>query len=112
MTAEQIAQKCHEANKAYCESIGDFSQVSWEDAPEWQKQSAINGVNYFLSNPNSTPEDMHDQWWKEKIADGWKYGPFKDAEKKEHPAMMVYRQLPEEQRVKDQIFIDTINSCK
>jgi len=27
-----IAKVCHEANRAYCESIGDNSQLSWEDA--------------------------------------------------------------------------------
>ena len=35
MKVEQIAQVAHELNKAYCESLGDNSQPSWEDAPEW-----------------------------------------------------------------------------
>ena len=39
-----IAIICHEANKIYCESLGDNSQESWEDAPEWQRASAIDGV--------------------------------------------------------------------
>lgn len=32
MTIEQIARVCHEVNRAYCESMGDTSQVPWEDA--------------------------------------------------------------------------------
>jgi len=36
---EDIARMCHQINKSYCEAIGDYSQVDWENAPEWQKQS-------------------------------------------------------------------------
>lgn len=34
---QQIAKVCHEANKAYCETLGDYSQPEWEAAPAWQK---------------------------------------------------------------------------
>lgn len=44
MNAEQIAQIVHEANRAYCATIGDFSQAKWDEAPDWQKASAIDGV--------------------------------------------------------------------
>lgn len=59
MEKEEIAKVCHEANRAYCSTLGDNSQVSWEDAPEWQISSAINGVQYHLDNPGSKPEDSH-----------------------------------------------------
>ena len=39
MDIRLIAKACHEANKVYCESIGDDTQPSWENAPEWQKES-------------------------------------------------------------------------
>ena len=44
MTKQDIAKVAHEINLAYCESIGDNSQPTWELAPDWQKSSAINGV--------------------------------------------------------------------
>lgn len=110
MTAEQIARVCHEANKGYCESIGDNSQPTWEQAPEWQKQSAINGVKYHLSNPDSKPEDSHNSWLKEKVETGWVYGPVKDAEKKEHPCMVPYNELPEAQQFKDKLFISIVRA--
>jgi hypothetical protein len=112
MTIEQTAKMCHEVNKAYCEAIGDHSQVPWNEAPEWQQGSAINGVIFHLNNPDAKPEDSHNNWWKEKIADGWKYGPVKDTEKKEHPCMVPYEELPLEQRVKDHLFIAMIKLCK
>ena len=106
----QIARTCHEVNKAYCESIGDFTQPSWKDAPEWQKDSACNGVVFHMAHPESTPADYHKNWLKEKVKTGWKYGPVKDANKKEHPCMVEYEQLPMEQRVKDALFMAVVKS--
>lgn len=112
MTVEKIAQTAHELNKAYCESIGDHSQPSWEDAPEWQKSSAINGVKFHLENPDSTPEDSHKSWLRQKQEEGWTYGLVKDPEKKEHPCFINYDQLPPEQRAKDYLFRQTVHSLK
>lgn len=105
---EIIAAATHSANRAYCFAIGDHSQVPWEDAPEWQRTSAINGVRGALGG--NTPEQSHEGWLKEKADTGWKYGPVKDADKKEHPCFVPYAELPEAQRVKDDIFITTAHS--
>jgi hypothetical protein len=43
-----IAMVAHEVNKAYCQSIGDNSQPTWREAPEWQTDSAINGVEHHV----------------------------------------------------------------
>ncbi|MES2779928.1 MAG: RyR domain-containing protein [Bacteroidota bacterium] len=105
-----VARACHEANKSYCESIGDTSQVSWDDAQDWQKESAIAGVKFLFENPETTPEGQHAAWSKDKIADGWSYGEVKDAEAKTHPCLVPYDQLPEAQREKDVIFQRTARS--
>ncbi len=104
MNIIDVAKICHEANRAYCETIGDYTQPRWEDAPEWQKQSAINGVIYHKQNPASKPEDSHNSWLEEKRNAGWKYGAVKDTEKKEHPCFVPYAELPEIQKIKDYIF--------
>lgn len=77
MEVEKIAKVAHEINRAYCQSVGDYSQPSWDDAPEWQKKSAMNGVEFHIQNPNATPENSHENWLKDKQIDGWKYGPVK-----------------------------------
>lgn len=99
-----IARVCHEVNRAYCTSLGDHSQPAWEDAPEWQRQSAITGVGFTLSNPDAKPSDSHDSWLAEKRADGWKFGPVKNPEAKEHPCFVEYNELPSEQKAKDYLF--------
>lgn len=101
---EAIARIAHEVNRAYCKAIGDDSQVSWFDAPKWQKDSAVIGVNFHLANPDATPADSHKRWLQTKIKEGWCWGPEKDAETKEHPCIMEYEDLPTEQRVKDYLF--------
>lgn len=104
MTNEQIAKVCHEANRAYCQGIGDMSQPAWEDAPDWQKSSAINGVEN-ARKPETKPSDSHEAWLAEKAANGWKYGPVKDPEKKEHPCFVPHADLPPEQKAKDVLFL-------
>lgn len=110
MTKEQIAKVAHEINKAFCESIGDNSQPTWEDAPDWQKSSAINGVQFHIDNPDASPSASHESWLKQKTDEGWSYGPIKNPETKEHPCFIPYDQLPVEQRSKDYLFKQVIHS--
>lgn len=101
---EEIARVCHEANRAYCTALGDFSQVPWDAAPEWQRQSAIKSVKFIIEFPHASPSASHDSWLKEKADNGWKYGPVKDETLKEHPCFVPYDELPVEQKAKDYIF--------
>lgn len=103
ITVGGIAQICHEANRAYCASIGDMSQPPWNEAPEWQKQSAYKGVQFHLDGDHP-PSASHDSWFMEKVKDGWKYGPVKNPETKEHPCMVAFEDLPPEQQLKDKLF--------
>lgn len=112
MNNEQIAKVCHEANKAYCESIEDNSQKSWEEADQWQRDSAIKGVEFCKSNPEAPASANHDSWLEEKKRTGWKYGAIKNVEAKEHPCFVSYEELPKEQQTKDQLFkviVSTLN---
>ena len=104
MNVTQVAKVCHETNKAYCDSIGDHSQKPWGEAEEWQRQSAIKGVEFTLANPNAPASSQHDAWCADKVADGWAWGTEKDAAIKTHPCLVPYGDLPVEQRTKDHLF--------
>jgi len=110
MRVEDIAKVAHEVNKAYCEAIGDDSQVKWNDAPDWQRVSAIKGVEFHQHNPSAGPEHSHESWLVEKAAAGWSYGEQKDVDKLEHPCFVPYEELPNEQKAKDYIFRQIVHS--
>lgn len=107
----QIASFCHEMNRIWCEANGDHSQKTWEEAEQWQKESAIAGVRFALNNPDAPISAQHDAWMADKIADGWVYGEIKDAEKKTHPCLVPFDELPVFQQKKDEIFRKTVESC-
>lgn len=103
------AEAAHEANRAYCRDVlMDNSQLPWAEAPDWQKDSAIKGVRYAIENDFPSPEAMHINWMKDKVAAGWTYGPVKDPDAKTHPSLRPYAELPEVERAKDEIFRKTI----
>lgn len=102
---EACARAVHEVNRAYCIAIGDTSQPRWEDAPDWQRSSAVNGVEGVMNG--NTPEQSHQSWLAEKERTGWKFGPVKNVETKEHPCFVPYAELPPEQKRKDLLFVTT-----
>ena len=114
MDIEQIATVCHEANRAYCSTLGDSSQLPWNEAPDWQRESARKGVIFHVhelrSGRQPFPSRSHENWLKEKAEAGWKYGPVKDVEKREHPCFLPYDQLPNEQKLKDFIFVGIVRA--
>jgi hypothetical protein len=107
-----IAKACHEANRAWCQSDGDFSQKHWDEAEQWQRDSAIAGVRFRLENPDAPASAQHEAWSADKIANGWKYGKVKDAEKKTHPCLVPFEELPEFQQKKDKLFQSIVDALK
>ncbi|GER16683.1 RyR domain-containing protein [Variovorax boronicumulans] len=99
-----IAALAHTINAGYCAALGDTSQVPWEDAPQWQKDSAVLGVNLHINNPSAGAEASHESWLAAKAADGWVYGDVKDEVAKTHPCFKPFVELSVEQQAKDHIF--------
>lgn len=106
MQPEQIARVVHEANRALqVEQRDPTVPVSphWGNLDTETRASIINGVEGVLDG--NGPEESHTQWLNFKEAHGWKYGPKKDLDLKEHPCFLPYDQLPEGQKIKDQLFV-------
>jgi hypothetical protein len=106
-----IAAICHGVNAAYCRSIGDDSQKPWADAPEWQRESAANGVAFHLENPDAGDAASHENWMAEKVAAGWVVGGGKDEKKKTHPCLVPFDQLPPGQQLKDTLFRAVVHAA-
>lgn len=110
MTHHAIARIAHEVNRAYCEALGDHSQPTWDDAPDWQRDSALNGVRFHVA-ADHPPAASHEAWLAQKVADGWVYGLVKDPVRKQHPCLVPFNQLPREQQAKDFLFRAVVHAC-
>lgn len=108
---ERIAHVCHEANRALQVTAGE-SDISphFLDAPEWQVQSAYEGVSAALDG--ASPEQLHESWCAAKTRDGWVYGEIKDPQAKTHPCLVPYGKLPADQRLKDAVFHGIVAAFK
>ncbi|MTK53107.1 RyR domain-containing protein [Paludibacter sp.] len=45
--------------------------------------------------------NVHNQWMAGRLADGWKYGSERNDEKKEHPSLIPYEELSEDEKEYD-----------
>ena len=45
--------------------------------------------------------NTHEVWARQRIADGWRYGPKRDDRAKEHPGLVPYDQLSESEKEYD-----------
>ena len=43
-------------------------------------------------------ENAHDLWAKQRLADGWTFGPQRDDRSKRHPCLVAYSDLPESEK--------------
>lgn len=106
------ATAAHEINKVYCIALGDTSQVHWNAAPYWQRESCLKGAKLVIDkHKKGEAQSMsasHESWLEEKKRTGWTYGPVKDATAKKHPCMVSYEELSPEQRNKDALFLSSV----
>lgn len=109
---EEIVRACavaaHEVNQVYCAGLGDYSQPSWNDAPQWQRDSAVLGAQFVIDNPDAGDSASHNSWLDEKARDGWVYGEVKDPVAKTHPCIVPFDELPLDQQMKDALFRATV----
>lgn len=105
---EACARAAHEANRAYCIAMGDTTQVPWEEVPGWLRDSVVMGVRGVIAG--NGPEQSHEAWLAHRAATGWKFGPVKNVERKEHPCFVPYAKLPAAQQSKDHIFVGVVKA--
>lgn len=107
---EDIARVCHEANRAIQAVNGEEVSPPWSEAEPWMLVAATKGVKEAAIG--ITPAQLHAAWYVERAREGWTWGPWKDAERMEHPCLVAYDQLPVEQRVKDAVFLAIVNAMR
>ena len=99
---EQIAHVCNEANRAFSEENGDFSNPRWEDVEDWRRSFETDGAKLILGG--GSPEDLHDLWRGRKQNLGWQHAATRDPVAKTTPTMVPYAQLTDIQKKKNLLF--------
>jgi len=107
---DAIGRVCHEANRAYCLFTGDPGLPAWDDLDESYRESIRAGVRAALDG--NTPGHSHEGWMKERLSQGWQYGPTLDRAKKIHPNLVPHGELPESQKRKDHLFLSIVQALK
>jgi len=103
LSDEEIAFIVHETNRAMQALFGDdMPSLPWHWEPHSLRDSTVAGVRRVRMG--LTPEQNHELWCDYKTAQGWVYGPDKDNEKKTHPCLVPWDQLPVKERAKVRVF--------
>lgn len=56
-------------------------------------------------------EHAHDIWASQRLSDGWSYGEKRDDEKKRHPCLIAYADLPDSEKQYDRnAALDTLKA--
>jgi hypothetical protein len=110
MDWEVITKFIYEAARKEAEwSERSIVPEPWYDRDEkFQKQMIDVVQKYIKSTEMPTPEEVHNSWMKAYLDMGWKYGEVRDTEKKTHPDLLPFDQLPKDERDKDAIFLSLV----
>ena len=60
--------------------------------------SSITLPDTLTALKESLAKNVHEVWAEGRLTKGWKYGPVRDEVKKEHPCLVPYEELTEEEK--------------
>lgn len=105
LSDEQTAAVAYAANTALREILGEELHRDYRLANEPEDHQAM--VAHGVKNARSgvTPEQSHRNWCKDMQTRGWTWGPVEDPILKTHPNLVDYPDLPDEQKIKDRLFL-------
>lgn len=98
MKTEHLAEICHEAHKAYWNTLADTQMTPWAITRPEVKLDYIRSVAFLLEHPGKSPRQAHEAWVKKMKAAGWTHAPVGDPEKKQHPLLLSYDGLEPRQQ--------------
>jgi hypothetical protein len=73
--------------------------LTYEPAP--RDTSEVTLPRSILELTELLAKNAHENWARQRIQDGWTYGPKRDDPKKEHPSLVPYDELPESEKEYD-----------
>lgn len=99
----RCARLIHVAVQALNDAHGEPT-IDWDT----NMPSVTAGVRRVLENPKETAEENHNAWMAYKAAEGWTWGPVKNATAKTHPCLVSFDALSPVDKAKDTIFLNIV----
>jgi hypothetical protein len=69
--------------------------------PEPINTSKVTLTEEIIELTELLAKNAHDIWARQRVAEGWRYGPQRNDVKKEHPDLVSYEELPESEKEYD-----------
>jgi hypothetical protein len=87
-------------------NVGQFHhlykrRISWNNDPLPIDTTNVQLDEEILELTERLAKNAHDNWARQRVADGWRHGPRRDQDKKEHPSLVPYEKLSEEEKEYD-----------
>lgn len=104
VTWEELPVGLKESNRLQADHIGvKLKAIGCGIAPltDWDAGS----FEFSREEKELMAEMEHERWVKERLRDGWKFGPKKDIEEKISPHLIPWKQLSDEIKEYDRVFI-------
>lgn len=104
---EDVTRAIYEACRLEAQWSGrSIVPEPWDERDEAFRERMIRVVERYLHSEGlPTPKEAHDSWCEAYREMGWTYGPVRDPQKKTHPDLRPYEELPQDEREKDAIFL-------
>lgn len=102
-----LAKICHEAQRAFCQTMGDFSHPNWDLTSPWYQKVMVECVT-FVFNKVSDVNQLHIFWSSQMTALGWSYGLVFNEKEKEHPNLKNFNDISFEEQIKYAIFMANV----
>src|SRR6185436_15347335 len=105
-SGDPVVEACARVGyEVYRTGFDDPGKLEWDAADEDDRRVARDMVVVVLSGVS--PAQEHARWLARKADEGWSLGEL-DEDRKLHPNMVPYEQLPDGQRLLDQLFVAAV----